>query len=83
MKTFVKYFYIKLAATRGDSKGGTPFVVQEGLGTRSKGFPTVLSPISVRTEMGCLRGMSASRATDSRGRLSLHFSIIAYKSSFS
>ena len=47
---------------RGFKRGYAPFVVQEGSGTRSKGFPTVLSPISVRTEMGCLRGMSAIRA---------------------
>ena len=28
-------------------------VVQEGSGTQSTGFPTALSPISVRTEIGC------------------------------
>ena len=46
---------------RGFKRGYAPFVVQEGSETRSKGCPTALSPISVRTEMGCLRGMSANR----------------------
>ena len=31
----------------------------EGSETRSEGCPTALSPISVRTEIGCLRGTSA------------------------
>ena len=34
---------------------------QEGSETRSEGFPTVLSPIFVRTEIGCPRGTSAKR----------------------
>ena len=34
---------------------------QEGSETRSEGFPTALSPISVRTEIGCPRGTSAKR----------------------
>ncbi len=47
---------------------------QEGSETRSEGFPTALSPISVRTEIGCPRGTSAKRLyflkkrkTDCRG----------------
>ena len=33
----------------------------EGSETRSEGCPTALSPISVRTEIGCPRGTSAKR----------------------
>ena len=38
----------------GESIGEfAPLAVQEGLGTQSEGFPAVLFPISVRTEIGC------------------------------
>ena len=44
---------IKFAVV-GESKGEfAPLVIQEGSETQLKGFPTVLSPISVRTEIGC------------------------------
>ena len=42
------------------SKGKfVPLVIREGPETQLKGFPAVLFPISVRTEIGCLRGTSA------------------------
>ena len=44
---------IKFAVV-GESKGEfAPLVIQEGSETQLKGCPTVLSPISVRTEIGC------------------------------
>ena len=42
------------------SKGKfVPLVIREGPETQLKGFPAVLFPISVRTEIGCPRGTSA------------------------
>ena len=50
---FKQLFNLNLIAV-GVSKGEfAPLAVQEGLGTQSEGFPAVLSPISVRTEIGC------------------------------
>ena len=50
---------LQLVAVRESIGKSVPLAVQEGLGTLSVGFPAVLSPISVRTEIECLRGMSA------------------------
>ena len=36
-------------------------VIREGPETQPIGFPAALSPISVRTEIGCPRGTSAKR----------------------
>ena len=42
------------------SKGKfVPLVIREGPETQPIGFPAVLFPISVRTEIGCPRGTSA------------------------
>ena len=43
---------IKICAVRVSIGKFVPLAVQDGSGTLSVGFPTVLSPISDRTEMG-------------------------------
>ena len=54
------YRYIPYLCAVKVSKGKfVPLVIREGPETQLKGFPAVLFPISVRTEIGCLRGTSA------------------------
>ena len=52
---------------------------QEGSETRSEGFPTALSPISVRTEIGCPRGTSAKRLyfLKKGKRIAAHLTVLA------
>ena len=45
----------------GDTQGESPCAVKESPRTRSEGVSAVLSPISVRTEIGCPCGRSTSR----------------------
>ena len=59
LKTFLNLLKLYPIAVGVSKREFAPLVVQEGSETQSKGFPTVLSPISVRTEIGCPHGMSA------------------------
>ena len=57
---YVIYQHIPYFYTVKVSKGKfVPLVIREGPETQPIGFPAVLFPISVRTEIGCPRGTSA------------------------
>ena len=59
LKTFLNLLKLYPIAVGVSKREFAPLVVQEGSETQSKGCPTVLSPISVRTEIGCPHGISA------------------------
>ena len=77
---YVIYQHIPYFYTVKVSKGKfVPLVIREGPETQPIGFPAVLFPISVRTEIGCLRGTSARGFYYFKGekRIAAHLTVLA------